>query len=228
MKKQKDLNYQFSWDERRPCLYERVLFVPEYYFEHQSFEMPPLREVFGNDNPVAIEYCSGNGEWILERAKESPHLNWIAVEMRFTRVRKIWSKMHNMGIENMIVVCGDANDFIRYYLPSDSVDRVYVNFPDPWPKEKHAKNRLIQEPFVKEMDRTLREGSEVTIVTDHPEYSEQVIEEMNKTFEPMFESPYYVEKDDEYGTSYFNRLWVEKGCFIRFMKFQKTPSAVLC
>jgi len=220
--KQTDLIYPHPWDERKPAIDNRVLFVPDYYFEHEKFTMPPLSDelLFGNDNPVNIEYCSGNGEWIIEKALANPNINWFGVEMRFKRVRKIWSKMMNLGLKNLIVVCGDANEFIRYYLGEDQISQVNINFPDPWPKEKHEKNRLIQGEFVKHMMRTLKRESDAIIVTDDPDYSHQVIDEMNRVFTPAYEMPHYVEKSDEYGSSYFNRLWVEKGKFIRYMKFQ--------
>ncbi|MCF7806868.1 MAG: tRNA (guanine(46)-N(7))-methyltransferase TrmB [Simkaniaceae bacterium] len=222
MKREK-LNYPHSWEERRPAVSHRVLFIPDYYFEHDAFEMPPFSsaDLFGNENPVYIEYCSGNGEWIIEKAASNPMINWVAVEMKFKRVRKIFSKMQQRGLSNLIIVCGDANEFIRYYLKEASIDAIFINFPDPWPKEKHAKHRLIQREFVSQMKRTLKPNRDVTIVTDHPEYSLQVIGEMRGDFESQYPHPYYTEKDPEYGSSYFNRLWEGMGCFIRFMKFKK-------
>ena len=217
---QKELKYPHTFENRKPALHEGVLFVPEFYTGHHLFEMPSLESIFGNKNPVCIEYCSGNGEWITTRAKESPELNWFAVEKKFKRVRKIWVKARQMGLSNLIVVCGDANEFIRHYLKDGLIDSIYINFPDPWPKEKHARHRLIQFDFAKEMKRTLKPQGVATIVTDDAEYSNQVIREMSIHFTSLIGDPFYVEKGDEYGSSYFNRLFAERGKLIRMMQFQ--------
>lgn len=218
---QKQLKYPHSFEERRPTIHSRVLFIPEHYFAHKAFEMPPFESeaLFQNNNPVCIEYCSGNGEWIIERAKANPHLNWFAVEKKFKRVRKIWVKLQQLQLNNLIVVCGDAKDFIEFYLKDASIEAIYINFPDPWPKDKHAKHRLLQGDFIKEMQRTLKEGKRVTIVTDDPDYSLQIINEMGDLFTSIYPAPFYIEKGEEYGTSYFNRFFSEKGKSIRMMQY---------
>ncbi len=218
---QKELKYPHSFENRKPVLHDGVLFVPDFYVGHQNFDMPPLSQIFNNSNPARIEYCSGNGEWIVQKAKENPNINWFAVEKKFRRVRKIWVKAHQMGLTNLVVVCGDANDFIRYYLKEGEIEGVYINFPDPWPKEKHAKYRLVQFDFVKEMHRTMKEGAEAIIVTDDADYSLQVIDEMRVHFTSLFPEPFYAEKGEEYGSSYFNRLFAERGKLIRMMQFKK-------
>jgi tRNA (guanine-N7-)-methyltransferase len=109
----------------------------------------------------------------------------------------------------------------REYFPSNSISEVYVNFPDPWPKDRHAKHRIIQQPFVKEMKRILLSEGKVTLVTDDPTYSGQMIEEMqkNKDFFSCYPDPFYVTEWDGYGDSYFGDLWVSKGRSIHFHRF---------
>ncbi|MCB1149714.1 MAG: tRNA (guanosine(46)-N7)-methyltransferase TrmB, partial [Chlamydiia bacterium] len=179
--------------------------------------------LFGNDKPVKIEYCSGNGYWVAERAKAEPDCNWIALEKKFTRVRKIWSKGKNYALENFLVVNGEALETSKRYFPSASVSEVYVNFPDPWPKKRHAKNRLIQPQFIDEIERLLIPGGTLTLVTDDEPYSEQMIEVMcNDTrFSSHFPAPYYTHDWPGYGSSYFEGLWREQGRLIRYHKFCK-------
>lgn len=199
-----------------------VLFVPEYYDHHCAWTFPSWREIFGNNKPVIIEYCSGNGTWITEKAKKLS-CNWVAVEWRFERVRKIWSKVKNYGLPNLFIVCGEAQVFARDYLPSQSINGVYINFPDPWPKEKHAKHRLFQRPFIEELSRTLKSFSSVTIVTDDPPYSEQITREFlsHSAWEARFPEPYFTTEWEGYGTSYFDTLWRQKGKTIRYFHFIK-------
>jgi tRNA (guanine-N7-)-methyltransferase len=221
----KNFKCPFTWKQRRPLIHDRVLFVPEYYDRHHEWKFPGWQspEVFGRQAPIEIEYCTGNGAWIIDKALKNPDRDWVAVEVQFERVRKIWSKMRNENISNLLIVCGEALTFTRYYVPENSFSAAYVNFPDPWPKEKHAKKRLLQEPFITEMARGLIPGAAVTIVTDHPGYTAQVTHGMraNPLWSAVFEDPYYVTQWEDYGTSYFDQLWKEQGLQIHYLQFRK-------
>lgn len=222
--KPRDLKARYqNFDDRRPIFEDKVLCVPRFFVGHETFVMPDLTssEVFGCDRPIAIEFCSGNGEWVIRMAKENPDFNWIAVERQFKRVRKIWSKMKNDQIENLLIVCGNAEDFCEHYLKGSSASKIYINFPDPWPKDRHAKNRLIQDPFVSQMGKIAKEGCEAFIVTDDETYSTQIIDVMNKNayWDAAYADPYYREDVEGYGSSFFRRLWESRGKGTRFMKF---------
>ncbi len=177
---------------------------------------------FGNSSPVMIEYCAGNGLWIAERARAFPEINWIAVEYDFERVRKIWSKIQNFHLSNLIVVSGEALTFTRYYLKSDTIDGIYVNFPDPWPKQKHAKNRLFQSPFVAEIARIMKNAAKAVLVTDDADYGNQMHREMcaNPYWENSFSETEFLTDWPNYGTSFFDHLWREKGKTIRYYQFE--------
>ncbi len=221
--RQKDLKFPFRWEERHPEISQGVLFIPEYYQEHQSFKMPVWKELFGADLPIVIEYCSGNGSWLIDRAKSNPNIGWVAVEWRFERVRKIWSKARNLKLNNVFIVCGEALTFSQNYLDDACVDNIFINFPDPWPKEKHAKNRLIQGQFVDQIARIAKPNAEAVFVTDDPTYRDQILKEMlaSPKWNARFPTPYYLTEWPDYGTSYFDTLWRDKGLQIHYMSFQK-------
>ena len=208
--KPKDLPYPYKWEERRPLLKDKIFYVPEYYQEHNKELFPNLEVYFGNTHPVYLEYCSGNGEWILDRARENPDVNWIAVEMWFERVRKIFSKTVNYGVENLLIISGEGLTFSREYLPDKCLDKVYVNFPDPWPKDRHAKHRIIQRFFIEELRRTVKKGGTVTLVTDNIPYKKQMEHEMQEW--PKVDSSH-----ENYGSSFFERLWRSHGLDIHHM-----------
>ncbi len=149
---------------------------PEYYDRHHEWKFPGWQsaDVFGREAPIEVEYCTGNGHWIIEKAQANPDRNWVAVEVQFERVRRIWSKMHNEKVTNLFIVNGDAYTFTRHYVLDKSFAAIYINFPDPWPKEKHAKKRLVQEPFIAEMARVIKPGGTATIATDHLGYTQQI------------------------------------------------------
>lgn len=224
--KPKNLKIPFTWEDRKPLYKDRVLYVPKYYFGHQEWSGLAWGdpELFGNDHELCIEYCTGNGAWILEKALAFPKKNWIAVEKRFDRVRKIWSKIKNYSLTNLIVVCGEAEPFSDHYAKENTFSEIYINFPDPWPKEKHAKNRIFKQPFLRRVSEIAKEGARATFVTDDEPYSVQMIEEMEKSglWKSTLPQPCYVTDWPEYGSSYFDELWRSKGKTIRYMQFTNT------
>lgn len=216
----KKLKFPYTWEERRPQIEQGVLFIPDHYDQHTEWTLPAWETIFGNAKPVMIEYCTGNGTWIAEKAQDKS-CNWIAVEWRFDRVQKIWSKKTNYGLDNLWIVCGDAQIFISDYLRDHQVEGVYVNFPDPWPKLKHAKNRLFQPPFVAHSSRTIVPGGALTVVTDDATYGHQIVETMlsHSSWRSSFPHPHYRTEWEGYGASFFDSLWREKGREIRYFQF---------
>lgn len=217
----KDLKSDYKWETRKPYMKDQVLFVPDYYFEHQLYQMPALSDVFGNNAPVTVEFCSGNGDWIIEKALHHPDQNFIAVEMLFERVQKIYSKRENKGVKNLLIVCGEGMKFSRYYMSNSSVNQVFVNFPDPWPKARHAKHRIIKKEFLSEISRVLINGGAFTIATDDDDYCNEIttVFSSEKDWVSEYAYPYYRTDIADYGFSFFDALWREKGKTIKYMKF---------
>lgn len=214
----------YKWEERRVLLKDQVFFVPERLESYNSFQFPGFcdSQVFGNENPVYVEYCSGNGAWIVEKAKECPHINWIAVEIKFDRVKKIWNKARASGLTNLLIVYGEAHLVTDCYFPNSSVEQVFINFPDPWPKRRHFKNRIIQDSFMNQMKRLMKPKGIFTFVTDDIPYSEVLIAEMKR--HPEFKNVYpdqgFVEELSGYGSSFFEELWRAQGKKIRYHRYQ--------
>lgn len=218
-----DLKFPFrSWGQGHVCIQDKVWYVPECEstipFTFLGWNQP---ELFGNDNPIHLEYCSGNGAWIANRAEQNPHINWVALEMKFCRVRKIWSKIKNFNLSNLVVICGEGLHTTKNYFPSHGIDQVFINFPDPWPKRRHAKNRIIQPHFTSELQRILRPGGRVTFVTDDADYSTWTIKTFQNSpgFASVYPEPFYVHESADYGTSYFEDLWRSKGKMIYYHQF---------
>lgn len=206
---------------------DRVWFVPKENPGGYSFPGWEDAEIFGNSHPVRVEYCSGNGAWIAERAAREPEINWVAVEKKFDRVRKIWSKINNYQLRNLIVIYGEALQVTADYFPSGSLSSVYVNFPDPWPKRHHARHRLFVPPFLEEIKRCLQVGGAITIATDHLAYSESMLALFNQfeSFSSRLPEPYYTHEMADYGTSYFEDLWRSQGSEIRYLQFEKVVAS---
>jgi tRNA (guanine-N7-)-methyltransferase len=223
--KPSDLKAPFAWNARKVIIDDRILYAPSRCETYDDFHLPSWSDpqLFGNANPIEIEYCSGNGTWIAAKAQANPQINWIAVEKKFVRVRKIWSKIKNFALPNLIVVCGEAYLTTRRYFPEGGFRAAYINFPDPWPKKRHAKHRLIHPAFVSEVARVLDPEGTFTLVTDDPDYSIRMIAEMNvnTAFRSHFPAPFFITDMPNYGDSFFDSLWRSQGKTIHYHQYVK-------
>jgi len=210
----------FPQEKPEVVITDQIWFAPEV---ETNFTFPGFSSLFGREAPICLEYCSGNGAWIAARAAENTGQNWVGVEMKYKRIRKIWAKIKNLTIPNLLGVCAEAESWTRRFVPDHSIDKVFINFPDPWPKNKHSKFRLIDREFVAEIARILKSGGLITIVTDHHPYSEAILKLLSETgdFIPQLPAPYHAPLSDDYGSSYFEELWREQGLDIRFIPFAR-------
>lgn len=140
---------------------------------------------------------------------------------KFNRIQKIWSKMKNFQLDNLFIVCGEAFSFTAHYVPEDSFEGIFINFPDPWPKGKHAKHRLIQKEFVTQLARVSKLNAKAVIVTDHAEYANSISKMvfLHSSWTPIFPDPYFITAWEDYGTSFFDQLWRDKGKTIHYLQF---------
>lgn len=217
----KDFTFPHTWEKREVVISDSILFIPSWWDKYESYTFPGWgnEAVFANERPVKVEYCSGNGTWICQKAAENPLINWVAVERRFDRVRKIWARGKRMELSNLFIVYGEAYLATRLYFPKASVEEAYINFPDPWPKDKHAKHRLVTPEFVSAVKNAVCSDGTVTCATDDKMTSQTMISHFRKNFVSRFPEPYFVREMEGYGDSYFESLWRQKGKEIFYHRF---------
>jgi tRNA (guanine-N7-)-methyltransferase len=183
--------------------------------DFSAFQFPGWNHdvLFSSPGPIHIEYCSGNGSWIAEKAAQHPEMNWLAVEKRFDRTRKIWSKIKNNILHNLVVAFAEGLALSTNYLPAASVASIYVNFPDPWPKQRHAKHRLISNLFFQEAARLLQPQGKLIFVTDDQPYSALFLQiaETQTALTQTLPPPGYICPPEDYGTSFFDSLFRNQG-----------------
>lgn len=148
-----------------------LIFRPAAYDEPMS-----LAGLFAAAQPLEVELGSGDGSFIAQYAKANPAKNFIGVERLLGRLRKIDRKGQRAGLTNLRLLRIEAAYFLEYLLPPRSIHALHLYFPDPWPKRKHRKNRLVNERFPDLAKRVLVAGGEVFLRTDHVEYFSQMRE----------------------------------------------------
>ncbi len=129
-----------------------------------------LHSVFGNTRPVELEIGSGKGTFILERAASRPEVNLLGLEYAGAYCRYAADRVRRAGLVNVRLLIAEAGRFVTERLPDASLTAVHIYFPDPWPKRRHHRRRLIQRPFVRQLRRVLAPGGQLLIVTDHLGY----------------------------------------------------------
>ncbi len=132
-------------------------------------------EIFGNSNPVVCEIGSGKGRFLISSAGTNPGLNYLGIERAVKYHRIIRQKVERLGLTNVRLLNTDADHFMSSYIPQLSVQQYYILFPDPWPKKRHRKRRLVTETFLDKLLPTLAPGGSIHYKTDYLDYFEQML-----------------------------------------------------
>jgi tRNA (guanine-N7-)-methyltransferase len=135
-----------------------------------------LASLFPKPQPLEVELGCGDGSFLMDYARLRPERNFIGVERLLGRVRKLERKGRRLGIQNVRGVRIESSYFLRYLLPESSASAIHVYFPDPWPKRKHARHRLINDSFPGLARQALAPGGMVFLRTDSPSYFDQMSE----------------------------------------------------
>jgi tRNA (guanine-N7-)-methyltransferase len=137
------------------------------------------REVFGRVAPLEIDVGCGKGNFLAWAARQRPGHNFLGVDRQLVRLRKVEKKIRRDKLTNARLLRLEFSYLIERLIPDGSVAAYYVFFPDPWPKRRHAGNRLFQESFVGHLRRTLGERGVLNVATDNAPYFGQITELMN-------------------------------------------------
>jgi tRNA (guanine-N7-)-methyltransferase len=132
--------------------------------------------LFGRRAPIVLEIGPGMGEATVAMAAADPGRDWLAVEVHTPGIANLMSLAEAAGVTNLRVVAGDALTLAGTVLPPDSLDAVHVFFPDPWPKARHHKRRIIVPERVALLRSRLVPGGTLHAATDWPEYAESMLE----------------------------------------------------
>lgn len=144
--------------------------------------------LFGRRAPLELEIGCGNGDALTEMARQRPDHDFIGIEVYRPGVGRLLAGIESAGLTNVRVGMGDAVELLGGPLATLTMRRILVLFPDPWPKKRHHKRRLLQPPFVQLLAERLEDGGELVIATDSEDYAGFVMDAV--CHEPLLVNPH--------------------------------------
>lgn len=159
----------------------------EYIAQHPDVIIPnpedykgKWHEVFGNNNPVHIEVGTGKGQFVLGMAQQNPEINYIGIELFDSVIVCALEKIEAANKPSNLRLLKVNGEYLEKFFAKNDVDRVYLNFSDPWPKARHAKRRLTHEGFLKLYETVLVDNGEIHFKTDNRGLFEYSLVSMNQ------------------------------------------------
>ncbi len=137
------------------------------------FSVEPC-DLFGNAAPLEVEIGAGKGDFILQRARQTPQRNFLAVELAGSVFQWLSIRIARSGLNNLKAIRADARPVVNLMLPAASVRAFHIYFPDPWPKSRHSRHRLFTPALIAGLARCLEPGGQVFAATDVDWYFEYI------------------------------------------------------
>lgn len=154
------------------------------------------REVFGNGNPIRIEIGMGKGKFICRMAKQNPDVNYIGIEKYSSVLLRALQKMEQEPLPNLLFIRMDAEEIAEVFGEGE-IDRIYLNFSDPWPKDRHAKRRLPSMAFLERYGRFLKKEGVLEFKTDNASLFEFGLEEARQAHWEIVQVSYDLHHDEK-------------------------------
>jgi tRNA (guanine-N7-)-methyltransferase len=185
-----------------------------------------FRAVFGNDRPVVLEIGFGMGETTAAIAQAHPQVNFLGVEMHLPGVGALLRRIDAQQLANVRVLRHDAVEVVDRLVPLASLAGIHVYFPDPWPKKRHHKRRLLQPPFVHALALRLAPGGYLHVATDWEPYAAEILATLSA--EPLLanSAPGFAPRPAWRPLTKFEQRGLARGHDVRDVVFTKAPQAL--
>ncbi len=154
-----------------------VMQSSEYVFADPESMAGTWKDIFGNNNPIHIEIGMGKGMFITTLAMQNPNINYVGIEKYSSVLIRAVEKQNELALPNLKFIRMDAEGICDIF-GKDEVDKIYLNFSDPWPKDRHAKRRLTSKEFFARYDKLLKSDGEVHFKTDNRDLFDFSVEEV--------------------------------------------------
>lgn len=170
-------------------------------------------QIYDNDRPVILEIGFGMGHSLLAQAEAHPDLNFLGIEVHQAGIGSVVSGIQTNQLTNIRLIDHDAVEIIKTRLHDSSLQGVQIYFPDPWPKKRHHKRRLVQSSFIELLQPKLRAGGFIHCATDWQEYAEDMLSALQKASWLHNQSPTqtYIERPDSRPLTKFEQRGLSLG-----------------
>ena len=178
--------------------------------------------LFGNDNQLVIEIGFGMGRATADIADMNPGTNYLGLEVHKPGIGKLLWEIQERGLKNIRIFQGDAQVFLKKSVPVNSVFAFHIFFPDPWPKKRHHKRRLLTRPFTDLLASKLSNNGYIYVVTDWTDYADWILKELSET--PGIKNSYktFADKQEWRPITEFEKKGLQKKHEIRELFFIKS------
>lgn len=173
--------------------------ISEYVIPEEKECFGKWSEIFGDKQPIHIEIGTGKGRFIMELAALHPEINYVGIEKYSSVLFRATQKMEVDPLPNVRFIRMEAEHILRYFEKNE-VERVYLNFSDPWPKERHAKRRLVSREFLDRYRSLLKEGGHLEFKTDNRELFDFGVEQTEIAHWKIMEITYDLHHDETMNT----------------------------
>lgn len=168
-------------------------------------ELLNFTALFGREAPVEMEIGCGKGGFLLNRAMSLPDRSFLGIEWANEIYRYTADRMARRSVPNVRIMRTDARHLVMHHVPAGSLTMLHIYHPDPWPKKRHHKRRLIQPPFLARAVDAVAVGGRIAIQTDHAEYWEQIRRVLSgepRLEETAFDVPEAGVREGQLGTNF--------------------------
>ncbi len=201
--------------------------------EHPCFldpeERPDWPGLFQNGHPLKLEIGFGNGAFLIDMAVCEPQSNFIGMDFYHKGIRKVFTRMDRLHLKNIRVAYGNAGEKIPILFEEGELSEVFINFPDPWPKKRHHKRRLIKPHFVETLAGKLAPGGKVRIATDFEPYALEILAVMkaDARFSNPHEKPGFLHERNDVPKTKYEKSFLDAGKKIYYFEFSREPDYAL-
>jgi tRNA (guanine-N7-)-methyltransferase len=184
---------------------------------------PDWQAQFCNSHPLKLEIGFGMGSFLIEMAAQEPKTNFIGMDFYHKGIRKLMTRIKKLQLENIRMAYGDVRFKVPLLFKDGELDTVYINFPDPWPKKRHIKRRLIKPDFVKLIGQKLAPEGQIHLATDSKTYAIEMLEYFNAdpTFQNQDPESGFLESRVDLPKTKYEKNFINAGHIIYYLEYSR-------
>ena len=184
-------------------------------------ERPDWQAQFGNTNPLKLEIGFGMGNFLIEMAAKEPDSNFIGIDFYHKGIRKIMTRIKNLQLKNIRIVYGDIRNKLSILCQDGELETVYINFPDPWPKKRHIKRRLIKPEFINQLAQKLDLEGTAYLATDSESYAYEMLDYFNSEtlFQNLDDNQGFIKERIDLPKSKYEKNFINAGEKVFYLEY---------